>query len=97
VSVKVHSADETNVHTYTFEAGDHFSDLALVDFNRPVHLESYLTEKHTELLLILKEDFDRLLHRRCFDDLKARYIMLRKLKLFQVRPQGGAQGQAPLV
>lgn len=60
-------------------------EMALVDPEHQFYLESYMSDAHCEIMLLLKDDFDRLLHRYVFERLKLRYIALKKLRIFQVR------------
>lgn len=83
MSAKIHSKDESHVNQYTLVQGDAFGDLALVDATRPINYHTYISEEPSEVMMLLKHDFDRLLSRHCFERLKARYIALRRLKLFQ--------------
>lgn len=56
----------------------------MVDPQHQFYLESYMSDAHCEIMLVLKDDFDRLLHRYVFERLKLRYIALKKLRIFQV-------------
>jgi len=83
IGAKIRSKEDTYANAYTLVAGDNFGDSALIDREHPINYFTYISEGPTELLIILKHDFDRLqLARHCFEKLKSRYIRLRKMKLF---------------
>ena len=52
MAVKLHSAEEANVQLYSLVAGESFGEMALVDAQQPTHYVTYLTETHTELLMV---------------------------------------------
>lgn len=85
VSVRIQSEGQTSILIHNLEAGDHFGDAALIDADLPLHLETYTADSRCEILVIPPETFELHLRRKCFEALKARCLLLKKGKIFQVK------------
>jgi len=83
VYVKLHNKDGTSVIAYSLEKDDYFADLDIVMGEGSYHWGSYIAEENTQLILLLKENFEGDLIDRSLRILRGRYKILKKSGICQ--------------